>query len=85
MAADAAYRVLGAQFKLSANDQLASVKRGSSDSAWHYLVRQAKRHLLDEGYLECPEHGVWAITPAGRARAEMIVKGQTAGPEELGL
>ena len=78
------YSELGNAFGLSQSQQHAS-RPNTSGSAWEYLVRQAKRRLLDERWLVCPEHGVWMLTAAGEAQAARVRRAKTVTPEELGL
>jgi Mrr restriction endonuclease-like protein len=71
------YRELAAVLGLSPAQQHGS-RPNAKGSAWEYLVRQAARHLQDEGNLCRPGKAQWTLTPQGKKRST-----QTA--EDLGL
>jgi hypothetical protein len=46
--------------------------------SWHYLVRQARRRLVDLGLVDGSRPGLWGLTAVGRQNAEWIAAGKVA-------
>jgi hypothetical protein len=68
MRTSAIYRNLAEQFGLTRSERYGN-PFDPKGSGWEYLVRHAKRHLRDEGWLCCPAPGLSVLTPAGREEA----------------
>jgi hypothetical protein len=68
------YGPLADDFKLTAEQRTASRSKGDPD--WHYLVRQARRRLVDLGLLDGSRSGLWSLTSLGRQNAEWIAAGK---------
>lgn len=78
------YSELAAVFRLSGQQKHAARPR-TKGSAWEYLVRQAKRHLKDQGLLHCPQTGLWILTASGQQEAKKHKLAKTVTAESLGL
>ena len=65
MRTSAIYRKLAEEFGLTRSERYGN-PFDPKGSGWEYLVRHAKRHLRDEGWLCCPAPGLSLLTPAGR-------------------
>jgi hypothetical protein len=65
----ALYNILAEKFGLTRSERYGNpfLRKGSG---WEYLVRHAKRHLVTEGWLHCPNAGLLAPTPMGRDEAQ---------------
>jgi hypothetical protein len=68
------YGPIADDFNLTAEQRNAS--RANGDPDWHYLVRQARRRLVDEGLIDDSHKGFWSLSAKGRSNAEWIVQGK---------
>jgi hypothetical protein len=68
------YGPIADDFNLAAEQRTALRWKGDPD--WHYLVRQARRRLVDEGLLDDSRAGYWSLTATGREKTEWIAKGK---------
>jgi hypothetical protein len=86
-----AYRLLAEQMSITAAQRAAVIETANGqENGWANLVRFARRRLVDDGYLFEPSragHGLWRLTDAGLARAELRrkVRDGTITLDELGL
>jgi hypothetical protein len=58
------YQTLADQFQLNRYERR-GVKGDPKGSAWEYLVRQARKRLVELGWVHTPQRGFWALTDAG--------------------
>ena len=65
------YGPLGDKMGLSSYDQQILMSN-EGRSHWENRVRTAKKHLVEHGWLEAPQHGVWRLTEAGWRRADRL-------------
>jgi hypothetical protein len=65
------YGPLADRFGLNALQRHAT-RRDRDELAWHNRVQFARRRLVDLGYLDGSERGLWGLTPAGRAEADRL-------------
>ena len=72
----AAYHCLADQMKITAVQRGATLTSASGrENAWENLVRFARRHLVDRGWLSPPNHsgrGCWELTAEGRREADRL-------------
>jgi hypothetical protein len=73
------YARLAEDFKLTAEQRHAG---RSNDPDWHWLVRQARRRLVDAGLVNKSQHGLWSLTETGRNTREWPIDTSLA---DLGL
>jgi hypothetical protein len=64
----ALYNILAEEFGLTRSERYGNPFHPKG-SGWEYLVRHAKRHLCNEGWLHSPAAGQLVLTPAGREEA----------------
>jgi len=58
-------------------------RRNRSEPAWNNLVQQARRRLVDLGFIEkLPPKGLWSLTAAGRKRAQHLERGTVKSIDE---
>ena len=62
------YGVLADQFGLTRYERR-GVRGDPKGSAWEYLVRLARKALVDRGWVYCPRTGQWALSEAGWGEA----------------
>jgi len=62
------YAALANRFGLARHERRGA-KGDPMGSRWEYLVRQARKTLLDKGWAVSPQPGLWALTDAGREEA----------------
>lgn len=57
---------------------------GRLRTKWHNMVRFARRHLKDKGYVDTPERGLWRVTNTGLIYCRQVLKEfmVMAGPAE---
>ena len=67
------YEPIADHFNLSTLQRSAGAP---NDPYWHYLVRQARRRLVDEGLIDKSQHNLWSLTATGRKRAEWVEAGE---------
>ncbi len=67
------YEPIADHFNLSLQQRRAGPP---NDPDWHWLVRQARRRLVDEGLIDKSRPGFWSLTDTGRKRAEWIEAGK---------
>jgi hypothetical protein len=67
------YDLLAEHFKLTARQRQASMQY-TEENAWHNRVRQARRHLVNLGWIDLPscgnKRGFWNLTKEGQTVAE---------------
>ena len=61
----AIYRILAASYHLQRHERR-GVKGDPKGSSWEYLVRQARKHLSDSGFVYSPQRGFWSLSEKGR-------------------
>ena len=72
------YRVLADHFVLDSEQRSRMIGEVVHENAWHNLCRQARRRLVDQGWVKRYPHAQWSITASGDRR-------MTITAEELGL
>ena len=65
------YGPLADHFKLSPLQRQALMD-DNEENAWRNRVRQARRHLVNLGYLNNSRRGFWVLTASGRERVAYI-------------
>jgi hypothetical protein len=80
----AMYALLAERCKMTTL-QLSALLPETKENAWKNRVRQARRRLVDLGYLDGSQRGAWLLTEAGRARACERERQKTFTPDDLGL
>jgi hypothetical protein len=78
------YSELAHMFKLSQQQRHAH-HADMAGSAWENLVRQAKRRLKDQGWLDCPHVGFWVLTASGQTEAQKREQAKRLTPKDFGL
>ena len=62
------YRMLANRFDLTRHERRGA-QGDPKGSPWEYLVRQARKTLVNRAWVVSPEPGLWALTDAGREEA----------------
>jgi len=57
----------------------------TKENAWHNRVRQARRRLVDLGYIDRSITRQWTLTEAGQAKAREREWQKNLSPDDLGL
>jgi len=65
------YGLLADYFELTALQRQAFMEN-TEENAWRNRVRQARRHLVNLGYLNNARRGFWVLTARGRERAKYL-------------
>lgn len=68
------YEPIADHFNLTLEQRTKS--RSGSDPDWHYLVRQARRRLVENGWMADSADGFWSLTDDGRKREEWVAAGK---------
>lgn len=59
------YADIAEHFRLT-TQQLALKRATTHESLWHNRVQTARRSLVEKGFLDASEHGMWSLTESGR-------------------
>ena len=79
------YTTLSDHFRLTALQRNAGLPE-TRENAWQNRVRQARRNLVDKGYVDrFAGHGLWILTETGRAQARERERQKGQTPGDLGL
>jgi restriction endonuclease Mrr len=77
-----AYKQLAAVFHLSAQQLSLEIENASGrENAWENRVRQARRRLKDEGWLDGSVRGRWSLTLRGKGLASL----RHSSPGDIGI
>ena len=74
------YGLIADDFNLTAEQRRAA--RPNDDPDWHYLVRQARRRLVELGFIDDSRKYVWSLTHAGRVAARGIQSENDLWPDQ---
>lgn len=73
VSAHSTYEPLADFFRLTNPERKEPRPDGYSEARWHNRVQWARQRLINHGYLDGSQHGIWRLTAAGLQRAERVV------------
>ncbi len=71
--ADSTYEPLADYFELGQRERSRPRPDGYSGLQWHNRVQWTRQRLINQGYVEGRDHGLWGLTAQGMSRARSIV------------
>ena len=75
------YEPLANHFELTASERTEPRADGYGGTRWENRVQWTRQRLINRGYVESREHGIWGLTTLGVEHAHSICRERNTGPD----